>query len=122
MDEKMKKLKVKHNGKSGPEYKVQQTIIKMMRRKGWFVKVVPGSAFLSGMPDLFTTHKIFGIRLVEVKLPKMKGSRFTKAQLETFPLLTSHGAGVWVLTSDSDTEYAKLKQPPNWYKYLKIMK
>jgi len=105
-----------------PEAKIQDKIIAMLRRKAWFVKVVPGSAFLSGMPDLFATHKFFGIRLIEVKLPDMKGSRFTKAQLETFPQLSANGAGIWILTADTPKEYAKLKRPPNWYQYLKVMK
>jgi len=122
MDATVEPLKIKRYGNSGPEAIIQKAIILMLRQKGWFVKRVPGNAFLAGMPDLFATHKYFGIRLVEVKLPNMKGSRFTKAQLETFPKLCANGAGVWVLTADTQKEYEILKGPSNWWHYLKLMK
>ena len=105
-----------------PEAKIQKAIIKMLKKKGWWVKVMSASMYQTGIPDLIASHRVFGPRFIEVKLPNMKGSRFTQAQLETFPEICSHGFGVWILTSDSDAEYQKLKQKPNWYKYLKIMK
>ena len=105
-----------------PEARVQAAIIKMLRRKRWFVKRMVGNAFQFGVPDLYATHKIFGPRWIEVKLPGMKGSKFTPAQLEDFPQICANGHGVWVLTGDNEAEYAKLKQPPNWWKYLPIMK
>ena len=116
----MKPLKIKHYGKDGPEHKIQTAIIEMLVRKGWFVKRMVGNAFQFGVPDLFVSHKYFGHRWVEVKLPEMKGSRFTKAQLVDFPKLCSHGSGVWILTAATKKEYEKLKQPPNWYQYLHI--
>ena len=118
----MEALEPKRYGKSGPEAVIQTAIKEMLERKRWYVKVMAASAYLTGMPDLFTCHKRFGIRLIEVKLPNMKGSKFTAAQLETFPLLNRNGAGVWILTADTETEYAKLKRKPNWFSYLKVMK
>lgn len=102
----------------GPEHIIQDQIVKMLRNLGWFTKHLHGGAFQSGMPDLFCCHVRYGIRLIEVKLPNMKGSRFTAAQLETFPLLTAHGCGVWVLTGATDSEYQKLFTKFNWYQYL----
>lgn len=109
-----KKLKPKR----GPEDIVQQAIIKQLRYLGWFVKETHGNIYQSGFPDLFCTHVDFGHRWVEVKLPDMKGSKFTPAQIKTFPDLCAHGSGVWVLTSDREDEINKLFQPFNWYTYL----
>jgi len=118
----MEPVKLKHFGNDGPEAKIQTAIITMLRQKGWYVKRLVGNAFQFGMPDIFATHKYFGIRLIEVKLPGMKGSRFTAGQLETFPLLCANGAGVWVLTAATQFEYEKLKTKPNWYQFLDTMK
>lgn len=92
----------------------------MLLERGWFVVRMPGNALISGMPDLFCTHsRVHGhIRLVEVKLPEMKGSKFTPAQLDMFPKLCANGAGVWILTAANDIEYNKLFEPPNWRHYL----
>lgn len=77
-----------------------------------------GSAYQAGFPDMYVTHKVYSARWVEVKLPEMKGSRYTPAQLITFPRLCAHGAGVWVLTAASEKEYAKLFKAYNWSMYL----
>lgn len=108
--------------KRGPEGKIQDDIMTMMRNYGWYVKHTHGSQFQSGLPDLYCTHVRYGARWVEVKLPNMEGSKFTSAQLEDFPLLCAHGAGVWVLTAATETEYRKLFTKFNWYMYLGIMK
>lgn len=114
----MEPLKVREH----PEAKVQKSIVNMLLIKGWFVKRMVGNAFQFGIPDLFACHYRYGQRWIEVKLPGMKGSKFTAAQLEDFPKLCANGSGVWVLTGDSDTEYQKLFAPPNWYMYLNLMK
>jgi hypothetical protein len=108
--------------KGNPEKIIQQDIEKMMKGLDWFVKRTHGNAAVSGFPDDFTCHKNYGVRWVEVKLPQMKGSQFTPAQLETFPMLCAKGCGVWVLTGATEEEYKKLFGPPNWYQYLSIMK
>lgn len=118
----MEPLKIRQYGNNGPEAIIQRSIVAMLRQKNWFVKRMVGNAFQFGVPDLYATHKYFGPRWIEVKLPGMKGSKFTRAQLEDFPLICKHGHGVWVLTGDSKKEYEKLKGPPNWWHYLKLMK
>jgi hypothetical protein len=117
----MEPLNVKRYGNDGPEALIQRDIIIMLKQKNWYVKRMVGNAFQFGVPDLYATHKIWGPRWIEVKLPGMKGSRFTNAQLEDFPLICANGHGVWVLTAATAKEYDKLKQPPNWYQYLKVM-
>jgi hypothetical protein len=72
------------------------------------------------MPDLYATHRSHGIRLIEVKLPQLKGSKFTPAQLEVFPQLEKHGSGVWILTAANKSEYDKLFKPSNYWYYLSI--
>lgn len=74
--------------------------------------------YQSGFPDLFATHYSFGGRWIEVKLPGMKGSRFTVAQWEHFPKMIAHGTGIWILTGATLEEYAKLFQPFNAGSYL----
>lgn len=105
-----------------PEAIVQDTVIKMLRNYGWYVKVTNGNQFQSGFPDLFATHHRYGARWIEIKLPNMKGSHFTSAQLEDFPKLCANGSGVWVLTGDSDEEYQKLFKKFNWWQYTDAMK
>lgn len=103
-----------------PEHVVQNQVVKMLRGHGWFVKETHGNMFQSGFPDLFACHSKWGQRWIEIKLPNMKGSKFTAAQLEDFPKLCANGSGVWILTGDSDYEYQKLFKQPNWYTYLDI--
>jgi hypothetical protein len=118
----MEAFKPRRTGQARPEAKIQNDLIKYLRHREWYVKVLHGSTFQSGMPDLFCTHALHGIRLVEVKLPGMKGSKFTPAQLRTFPQLCANGAKVWVLTGATDSEYAKLWKPCNWASYLGVLK
>jgi len=108
----------KKHGRASPEAKIQKSIKDMLTLKGWLVVRLPGDIKMSGMPDLFATHYRYGSRLVEVKLPGMKGSKFTPAQLEMFPKLCANGSGVWIMTGDSDSEYKKLFERFNWWKYL----
>jgi len=101
-----------------PEEKIQNAIIQMLEYKGWFVKRMGASAFLSGVPDLYCTHKVYGHRWVEVKLPDMIGSKFTPAQLSEFPKFVSNGSQIWVITGATEIEYKKLFQKGNLWKYL----
>lgn len=118
----MERFRPKHYGRSGPEAKIQAKVIDMLHIRGWFVMVTHGNMYQSGFPDLFACHSRYGQRWVEVKLPEMKGSKFTPAQLENFPKLCANGSGVWVLTGDDDNEYDKLFKPYNWWLYMEIMK
>lgn len=109
-----KKLPPKH----GPEYFVRQAVTKMLEDRGWVVKIVHGSMYQEGFPDLYCTHAKYGPRWVEVKLPNMDGSRWTKAQLREFPRLSSNGTPIWVLVSGAESEYKKLFEPENWMEYM----
>lgn len=111
-----KKLPPKH----GPEYHVREAIVKMLEMRGWYVKKVHGSMYQSGFPDLYCTHKKHGIRWIEVKLPNMEGSRWTKDQLADFPKLADNGTPIWVLTAATEYEYRKLFGPDNWFEMFLI--
>jgi len=104
--------------KTRPEAKIQDAIVKMLKLYGWYTMETHGNMFQSGFPDVYATHSSYGMRWIEVKLPDMKGSKFTAAQLECFPKLCANGSGVWILTADTDLEYKKLFSRFNWYTYL----
>jgi len=116
----MEALNVK--SKEGPEHKIQSAIIKMMIRYGWFVMNMHGNMFQKGVPDLFCCHAQYGHKWVEIKLPtdhpEGKRSKYTPAQLETFPILCTHGSPVWTLTAATHSEYKKLFSECNWHVYL----
>lgn len=104
--------------KERPEAKIQRDLIKYLKLRGWYAKSLHGGKFQSGMPDIFTCHANYGIRLIEVKLPGMVGSKFTVAQKKEFPLMIKHGALIWILTGATDAEYAKLFKKQNCSEYL----
>lgn len=115
--------------RKGPEAKIQANIVKMLRFYEWFVMVTHGNMYQSGFPDLYATHSRYGARWIEVKLPEMKGSHFTPAQLDTFPKLEANGALVWVLTGATESEYKKLfardernQLRSNWSTYLGVFR
>lgn len=114
----MQHFSPKQTKRNGPEAIIQQNIITMLRQRGWYVKPTHGNTFQAGVPDLFCCHKDYGHRWVEVKNPR--AYCFTKAQQIEFPLICKNGSGVWVLVAATETEYKKLFDKPNWYKYLKL--
>lgn len=101
------KLKTKH----GPEWYIQQRIIKYLQDRGWFCKIITASLYLSGMPDLFATHRVYGPKWIEVKVEK--NWHFTKAQKENFPQLLGHGSPIWILFEADKANYQKLFKPCN---------
>lgn len=101
-----------------PEDAIEKAIIEFLVYRGWFVKKMGASAFMSGVPDLFACHRIYGYRWIEVKLPDMKGSKFTSAQVIEFPKFVTHGAQIWILTAANQTEYAKLFKKGNLWQYM----
>lgn len=114
--EKLKSLKKR------PEDKVREQVITKLRYEGWYVIIMHGNMYQSGVPDLYATHSLYGTRWIEVKLPDMKGSRFTNAQLQNFPKMEANGSRIWVLTGGSQSEYDKLFKESNWTTYLDIFK
>lgn len=91
-----------------PEKQLQKEWVGFLEARHWVVKEMHASTRFSGFPDLYITHKKFGPRLVEIKLPGMIGSRFTEAQQNLFPLLQSNGSPIWILTSVTEVEYRLL--------------
>lgn len=103
------------------EAMIQKAIITRLQKLKWYVKVMHGSTYQSGMPDLFATHRLYGPRLIEVKKPV--GYSFTPAQISDFAQIISHGTEIYVLCGDSDTEIAKLfGLKGNYYQYLEKMR
>lgn len=103
-----------------PEDVIRDKIRAKLYTYGWQVLVTHGNAYQSGFPDLYAMHPKYGTRWIEVKNPS--GYAFTQAQLDTFPLFQACGVGIWILTSDDDSEIDKLFKPPNWVMFLSIMK
>lgn len=101
-----------------PEDTIRNKIKKFLEYRGWYVKIIHGGKYQSGLPDLYATHKAHGPRWIEVKLPDMKGSKFTEMQLEVFPKLSMNGTPIWILTDASQEEYKKLFEPENLAEYL----
>lgn len=96
-----------------PEARIQLEITRFLEARGWYVKATHGGMFQSGFPDLWVTCKKYGGKWIEVKLPNMEGSRFTKAQKECFPLLIQYGTPIWILTGANEIEYRKLFEYPH---------
>lgn len=116
----MRKKKIE--GRKRPEDTIRDAIKDKLTLLGWYVKQTHGNMYSEGWPDLFACHSSYGQRWIEVKLPNMKGSKFTPAQVRDFPKFCANGSGVWILTGTSDSEIDKLFKPPNWWQYTSIMK
>jgi hypothetical protein len=102
------------------EAKLQKRIVLKLRSLEWLVKETHGNMFQWGLPDLYAVHYTYRERWIEVKIPgRTPGSVFTQAQLKFFGELRAKRVGVWILTSDSDSEIAKLHQEDNWWKVLR---
>jgi hypothetical protein len=92
----------------------QEELRKFMRALGWHTEKAHGSLFQKGWPDLFCMHVKHGVRWVEMKRPGQ--GELELSQVKLFRQWSSHGVGVWVLTTVAD--YSKLFQPPNWHWWL----
>jgi len=110
---KQPRIKTKH----GPEFGIQQAIIKFLTVRGWHVERLIGNAYQSGLPDLYICHRKFGQRWVEIK--NKDQYEFTRAQKAKFPVLDSFKVGIWIMTDATEDEYDKLFDPPNWECYWK---
>jgi hypothetical protein len=101
----------------GPEWKIQQKLIRFLRARKWLVEVTQGNLYQKGFPDLYLSHVKFGQRWIDVKNPV--AYTFTKAQRIKWPDWEKHGVGIWILVAPTEEEYDKIFQPPNWRKYWK---
>ncbi len=106
--------------KDGEEAKIQIAIIAMLEKKGWFVKVMHGNLYQSGVPDLYAAKRRCGTRWIEVKKPV--GYSFTEAQHRDFPRMASEGVGIWILVAATEIEFQKLFKPANWWVYYARLK
>lgn len=109
----MKKIRSKH----GPEWEIQRDLMRYLRQRGWLVERTHGNLFQQGFPDLYVTHKEHGQRWIDCKNPV--SYRYTKAQIQKWPIWHDFGIGIWIITGATEADYDKLFQPPNWKDYWK---
>lgn len=102
---------------SRPETKLAEKLKKFLEDRGWHVLNTHGNLYQKGLPDKYCVHPKYKQRWVEIKI--VGRYKFTAAQLTYFPLLDFCGIGIWILTSPTEEEYAKLFSKPNWKQYLK---
>lgn len=103
--------------KTRPEDIIVKRIKDYLMQRSWYVKKLHGNIYQSGMPDLFTAHKMYGSRWIEVKTPT---GRLESSQVENFHLMAAAGVGVWVLTDINDAIYDQLRfKPANWWTLIK---
>lgn len=100
-----------------PEKKIQSSLEKYMRARGWYVEHTHGNAFQRGFPDMYCIHIDHGQRWIDVKVPGRYS--LTKAQRLKWPVWEANGASIWILTDASEEEYQKLFLPPNWREFWK---
>jgi len=96
------------------EAKIQNAIMKRLRENGWVCLPTHGNMYQQGLPDVYALHPEHGGRWIEVK--QSTGYRFTPAQKQYFPVISQAGHGIWVLTSETETE--RLHKPQNWTNYM----
>lgn len=113
---KSQRTPTKIQSKRGPEYVIQQAIIRYLRDRGWYVKVMHGSLYQSGIPDLYATHKKYGPRWIEVKNPV--NYHFTAAQYKEFPQMISNGSPIFILCAANNDNYKRLFQKSNLWIYM----
>lgn len=94
--------------RNNEEEQIRERIVAYLKVRQWYVKRITGNKYQSGLPDLFATHRKLGPRWIEVKLPGMRGSKFTPAQLEVFPKMQENGSPIWILTDATWEQYKLL--------------
>lgn len=103
--------------KHGPEWYIQQDLIKFLETRGWLVEVMHGNLYQKGIPDLFAFRKDVGVRWIDCKNPA--SYTFTQDQRKKWPKWRDAGIGIWILTAATQEEYDKLFGPPNMGDYWK---
>jgi hypothetical protein len=101
----------------GPEWHIQQALIRYLEARGWMVEHTHGSLFQTGFPDLFIAHEKWCTRWIDCKQPKQYS--FTKAQKRKWPQWDAKGVGIWILTAATQEEYDKLFKKANWRLFWK---
>lgn len=100
----------------GPEWYIQQRIIKYLRDRQWKVKVMAAHKFMWAVPDLLASHRKEGPRFIEVKNPE--NFSFTDAQTQEFPQWISHGLPIYVLCEANQENYDRLFKESNLWLYM----
>lgn len=101
----------------GPEWHIQQDLVRFLKTRGWLVERLIGNAFQTGIPDLYCHHPKWGGRWIDVKQPDRYS--LTKAQRRKWPEWERFGVGVWILTGAAQEQYDLLFQAPNWRAFWK---
>ena len=102
----------------GEEWHIQRDLIAFLRARAWHVERMAGGPFQSGIPDIYSYHKKWGTRWIDVKRPG-KNYSFTKAQKIKWPEWDRAGIGIWILTAATQEQYDLLFGPPNWRTFAK---
>lgn len=105
-----------HRNKTGPEGAIQDSVMSRLEAQDWYCVETYGSAYQSGLPDIFACHAKYGQRWIEFKNPA--GYKFTPAQTDVFPRFAAEGVGIWILDGDEDHQVARIHGPANWHCYL----
>lgn len=106
----------KLKAKRGPEWKIQQDVIRYLEDRNWIVKVVHATMYNFGFPDVIATHKKYGIKFIEIKRPT--GYTFTAAQYKFFPQFCANGAPIYILTAANEENYQRLFGKSNLWIYM----
>ncbi len=101
----------------GPEWHIRRDVREMLETRGWMVEIMVGSAFQTGVPDLYCFNRKWGERWIDTKDPDRY--TFTKAQRYKWPLWEKAGVGIWILTAATQEQYDLLFKPPNWRQFVK---
>jgi len=93
---------------------LRPAVIKRLLLNNWGYRIVHGSMYQVGFPDLYCYHKLFGARWVELKMP---GNKLRVSQVKFFSDLSRHNIGVWVC-SDPNEIPKLLMNKPNWIVWM----
>lgn len=102
-----------------PESKIQERIKEHMEGNGFYVQVISGGLYQSGLPDLYAVRNDLGSLWIEVKTPKRAREAMgglSPVQVANFKKMASHGAKIYILSSVK--EYYRVFEEPNFYSYL----
>lgn len=112
------RYKKPRSGGKNPESKLYEAIRDHLRGCGWFVQNIHGNRFQSGLPDLYCHIREFPHRWVEIKTPNRSRERhggLSDRQLAKFREMSSHGIGIWIITSVEECKL--LYGDANWRQY-----
>lgn len=116
MQNRVRKGRIKKIRNKGPEHKIQKDIIPYLEDRGWRVRIMAASLYISGFPDLWAGHPKYGEKWIECKNPVSYS--FTPAQLEFFPIMIACKCPIYILTAANEENYQRLFKKSNLWVYL----